>query len=341
MVVLRWLVVGAVVTALVGISSWQHRASHAWGRGPVDTVREAGWRLLAGGPGESPYVPWNDYCVVAPGSPQRLPAVCSCEVVIRCRGDSPIGIGTVASPAGYLWYAGHEGGYSYFGVGTGVRTPYAVRIASRRGLVSRGVISARMTARQAVPGAEQTEGPVAPRVPSVTFTITCGGDAELGEGYSEAQWRPVRAMTWAGPGSLREMHFSGRFDGRSWGRLGKYAVAFENIRFDGRPADVSALAPTPLPGTKTVWVEGSADGTIGLWQGHGGRHLGPRQIPSALLYDGTAVGVEQAARRRDPVTESRKLAGRGPVRSSERVTCHRGMTPGPRGRATLWTARTS
>lgn len=56
-------------------------------------------------------------------------------------------------------------------------------------------------------------------------------------------------------------------DDDRWDEVPGYVVSFENIKFCGEAVDLSAAVKQNWPGYTDKWVEGTADGTLGLW-GH-------------------------------------------------------------------------
>lgn len=56
-------------------------------------------------------------------------------------------------------------------------------------------------------------------------------------------------------------------DDDRWDEVTGYVVSWENVKFCGEAVDLSAVTAQNWPGYTDKWVEGTADGTLGLW-GH-------------------------------------------------------------------------
>ena len=56
-------------------------------------------------------------------------------------------------------------------------------------------------------------------------------------------------------------------DDDAWDSIPGYVVSFEDMKFCGETVDLSAAVAQNWPGFTDKWVEGTADGTLGLW-GH-------------------------------------------------------------------------
>lgn len=288
-----WLVLAIVVVTGVSRVRWQDPSDLAEQEGGMERQATGLGRLFAR-QGRR-YVTWDgckarSAAKVAPAS-QQTTASYRCLVRYRSFNGEP----TVASVTGGLAtfeYFGETQGYTYYKYFADPPDTVYLRIPQHgRGIMEFGYTYVSET-RKVPPGRPKRQGAAFEAANASTETaVTLGpiGVAEFGrEAPGTGTWNPLPSHTVFYPGTPPPLVFAGQFAPDDWHGIGRYAVAFDSIKLRGCVCDLSSPATRPAKGADNLWLEGWADGSLGLWGASVGegaflswRHLPHREGTSA------------------------------------------------------------
>ncbi|MEN6404005.1 MAG: hypothetical protein ABFD94_18830 [Armatimonadia bacterium] len=247
------------------------------------------------------YVTWNGYAVTSP--PKRSPRSGANTASYRCRVryrgfDGEPCVASVSGGLATFEYFGETQGYTYFKYFADPPDTVYLRIPQRgKGVMEFGYTYVSET-RKVPPGPPKRPGAAfeaTNTTTETTVTLTPIGVAEFGrESPGTGTWNPLRSHTVVYPGNPPPLCFGGSFAPDDWHGIGRYALTFEDIKLRGDLCDLSSLTTRHPAGAGNVWVEGTTNGSIGLW--------------GVSLGKGVVLSVRSLLRREGPSSDpSRRL----------------------------------
>lgn len=262
-----WILVGIVVVAGMARARWREGSDLVEQEGQF----EAGVSGLFG-QSHQQYVTWNGYTVTPP--PKRSArsrantASYCCRVRYRCFDGEPC-VSSVTGGLATFEYFGETQGYTYYKYFADPPDTVYLRIPQRgKGIMEFGYTYVSET-RKVPPGRPKRQGAAFEATDASTETaVTLGpmGVAEFGrESPGTGTWNPLPSHTVVYPGDAPPLAFAGQFAPDDWHGIGRYAVAFDSIKLGGCVCDLSSPATRPAKGVDSLWLEGGADGRLGLW----------------------------------------------------------------------------
>lgn len=265
-----WIVVAVVVTVGVARARWQGQFELAAQEGQVEageTAWDGLWRLS-----HKQYVTWDGYTVKSTAKPSastgRSTASYCCRVRYRGFDGEPC-VSSVSGGLATFEYFGETQGYTYLKYFADPPDTFYLRIPQRGSGIMEFGYSYVSETRKVPPGRPKRQGAAFEATNATTetaVTLTPLGVAELAlESPGTGTWHPLRSHTAIYPGDPPPLCFAGQFAPDDWQGIGRYALTFEDIKLCGDLCDLSSLTTRHPAGAGNAWMEGTANGSIGLW----------------------------------------------------------------------------